>query len=51
MYRNHPKDGCVYMESEAALILALNQCLPGSTLVIDGHWVHNSEVRHDVWDP
>jgi len=51
MHHKHKEDYPVFVESEASLIYALNDCLPGSTLVVDGHWVHGKSVRHGVWDP
>ncbi len=50
MHYKHAADHPVFVESEQALFCALNDCLPGTTLVIDGHWVHNKQSMHGVWD-
>ncbi len=51
MHYKHAADNPMFVCSEQALILALDTCQPGSTLVIDGHWEHGKSSLHGVWDP
>lgn len=48
--RKHPNDHTVYVESIESLEASLNHCEPGSTLVIDGHWLHGKTSMHGVWE-
>lgn len=50
MPRKHPTDNCVFVENEEALEYAVGNCSIRATLVIDGHWLHNEECIHGVWD-
>jgi len=45
----HSKDNPVFVESESSLMYALEHCINGSTLVIDGHWVHGGNSTFGVW--
>lgn len=49
MHHKYPEDYPVFVESEESLKYALDDCLIGTTLVIDGHWEHKKKSRHGVW--
>lgn len=50
MQQKHPEDNTVIVNCEKALAYALKDCLPNATLVIDGHWTHNEQSRHGIWE-
>jgi hypothetical protein len=48
--KNTDNDKVLYICSEQLLALALQFCLPGITLIIDGHWEHDKLNDHGCWE-
>ena len=48
--KNTNKNSVLYVDSPETLELALTHCRRKSTLIIDGHWVHDSRLTHGVWE-